>query len=54
MISELNDFVALLDERYDSKVKKDGITMAKKIRKLGLPSISYPPSGAPDWTVWKG
>ena len=55
--SELDDFVALLDQRYDAKVKKDGITMAKKVRKLGLPSKSYPPTGAPDWTVdkdWKG
>ena len=44
--SELDDFVALLDQRYDAKVK---ITMAKKVRKLGFPSKLYPPTGAPDF-----
>ena len=57
MFTELEDFLTLLDDRYDIKVKKDGTTMAKKIRQLGLPAKSCPPSDAPDWTVdknWKG
>ena len=54
---ELADFLSLLDNRYDARVKKDGVTMAKKVRQLGLSSKSSPPSGAPDWTVdqnWRG
>ena len=34
----LNDFLGQLDKRYEQK-RKDGITMAKKFRKMGLCSI---------------
>lgn len=54
--AELNDFISRLDMRYDEKVKKDGVTIAKKSRKLGLISTCAPPPDAPDWTIdqeWK-
>ena len=53
----LIDFLSKLDERYNNKVKKDGTTMATKQRKIGAPSASRPPPGAPQWVVdpqWKG
>lgn len=53
----LCDFLAWLDQQYDDRVKKEGITMAKKNRKIGFNSTTLPPSDAPDWTLdqeWKG
>lgn len=53
----LIDFLSKLDERYNNKVKKDGTAMARKQRKIGAPSASRPPPGAPQWVVdpqWKG
>ena len=40
-----------LDIRYSKKVSTEGGTIARKMRKLGEPSKSLPPSDAPDWTV---
>ena len=51
IFAELNAFFSKLDRRYDAKVKKDGNTMAKKVRKTGSISDSPPPAGAPDWTL---
>lgn len=53
----LIDFLSKLDARYNNKVKKDGTAMARKQRKIGAPSASRPPLGAPQWVVdpqWKG
>lgn len=53
----LIDFLSKLDARYNNKVKKDGTAMARKQRKIGAPSASRPPPGAPQWVVdpqWKG
>ena len=52
----LTDFFTKLDERYNSKVKKDGTAMARKIRRLGAPAATNPPNGAPTWVIdsqWK-
>lgn len=57
MCTGLKEFLARLDRRYDDKVKKDGVTMAKKPRKIGFDSQSLPPPDAPEWTIekqWKG
>ena len=46
-----------LDARYEEKVKKEGILVARKTRKPGSPAKSHPPIGAPSWTVdaeWQG
>ena len=48
---DLNDFTRRLDIRYSKKVSTEGGTVARKMRKLGEPSKSFPPSDAPDWTV---
>ena len=53
----LIDILSKLDERYNNKVKKDGTAMARKQRKIGAPSASRSPPGAPQWVVnpqWKG
>ena len=51
VLAGLNGFLSKLDRRYEHKVKKDGNTMAKKVRKIGTASDSPPPSGAPDWAL---
>ena len=46
-----------LDTRYEDKVKKDGILVARKTRKTGSPAKSGPPPNAPSWTIdpkWNG
>lgn len=48
---ELTRFMGKLDARYEEKIKKDGILVARKNRKVGSPSQSSPPSGAPGWTI---
>ena len=48
---ELNEFLHLLDKRYEEKVKKDGTFMARKERKIGTPSPCEPPVDAPGWTL---
>ena len=43
-----------LDTRYEEKVKKDGVLVA---RKTGSPAKSGPPPNAPSWTIdpkWNG
>ena len=53
----LTRFIEKLDARYEEKVKKEGILVARKTRKPGSPAKSDPPAGAPDWTVhpeWQG
>ena len=47
----LTEFLHRLDGRYDERVKKDGMIMAKKQRKVGAPASSTPPADAPEWTV---
>ena len=49
--AELEDFMQILDQRHETKAKKDKGTMAKKARKVGTPSSAPPPSGAPAWTL---
>ena len=47
----------MLDKRYEEKVKKEGVLVARKCRKIGCPASSGPPPNAPDWTLdpnWKG
>ena len=36
VFAELIDFLALLDKRYEDKVKKDGTFMARKVRQSEL------------------
>ena len=50
-IAELEEFMQILDQRHEAKAKKDKGTMAKKVRRVGTPSCSQPPSDAPTWTV---
>ena len=33
--ADLNTFIRQLDERYDQKIKKQGMLMAKKVREVG-------------------
>ena len=47
----LSDFLTKLDERYNSKVKKDGTAMARKERKMGSLATTRPPDGAPRWAI---
>ena len=47
----LTDFFTKLDERYNSKVKKEGTAMARKIRRLGALAATKPPNGAPVWAI---
>lgn len=50
-------FLEKLDARYEDKVKKDGILVARKTRKIGSPMKSGPPHNAPSWTIdpkWNG
>ena len=51
IFAELNAFFSKLDRHYDTKVKKDGNTMAKKVSKTGSITDSPPPAEAPDWTL---
>ena len=54
--ADLNTFLSKLDERYEAKVKKQGMLMAKKVRKIGSMSSSTPPPEAAGWTIdkeWK-
>ena len=51
---DLNKFMDRLDKRYQDKVSKEGGTVARKIRKQGAPSASFPPVDAPEWTVVAG
>ena len=50
-LSELTDFLTLLDTRYKEKVRKEGTFMARKVRHSGTPSTREPPVDAPDWTI---
>ena len=52
-IAELNTFLIKLDERYEAKVKKQGMLRAKKIRRIGCLSSSTPPHDAAKWMVDK-
>ena len=54
MCSDLEEFISRLDKRYQMKVSREGGTVAKKVRKEGVPSTSGPPIGAPKWTVQAG
>ena len=54
---DLVKFLEKLDKRYEEKVKKEGLLVARKTRKLGSASNSSPPTNAPEWTVnpeWEG
>ena len=56
IFTDLNTFLNKLDERYDAKVKKQGMLMAKKVRRIGCLSSSVPPPEAAAWTIdkdWK-
>ena len=45
------NFIGKLDERYEGKLKKDNVLMARKVRKIGEVSTRRQPSNAPKWTV---
>lgn len=50
-------FMEKLDTRYEDKIKKDGVLVARKTRRTGSPAKSGPPPNAPSWTVdpkWNG
>ena len=49
--AELNDFMALLDVRLTQKEPHPVGLVAKKVRKVGLPSKSPPPINAPAWSI---
>lgn len=42
MFLDLTSFLEKLDARYEEKVKKEGILVARKTRKRGIPTDSYP------------
>ena len=50
----LNKLIDELDKRYESKVSREGGTMPRKERRMGLESTSVPPIGAPKWAVQTG
>ena len=55
-VADLSKFLNKLDERYEAKVKKQGMLMAKKARKIGSFASSVPPPEAAGWTIdkeWK-
>ena len=49
--SELNQFLETLDERYEKKIKKEGVLVARKQRRIGSTSVTIPQCSAPKWTV---
>lgn len=51
--SDFNTFIHHLDERYDQKLKKQGMLMAKKVREVGTSSNQPPPPNAPRWSIRK-
>ena len=53
-ILELDDFVAILDERLTRTNDSAIGLVAKKVRKIGSPSKSFPPLNAPGWAVDAG
>ena len=44
-------FIGKLDERYEGKLRKDNVMMARKVRKIGELSTRQQPTNAPKWTV---
>jgi hypothetical protein len=48
---ELDEFMHALDKRLEKTAKEAPGLVAKKERKLGLPSTSAPPKEAPRWAV---
>ena len=48
---ELNEFIHALDKRLEKSAKEAPGRVAKKERKLGLPSTSVPPKQASRWAV---
>ena len=50
-ILELDDFVKLLDQRLAQSNDSPICLVAKKVRKIGSPSESFPPVNAPVWSV---
>ena len=52
IIAELNEYIEILDKRLEKKKQKDVCGLvAKKVRKLGNPSSSTPPTDAPSWAI---
>lgn len=52
--AELDEFMMVLEQRFSKKQKKAPLGLvAKKVRKIGSPSESPPPFGAPLWAVKK-
>ena len=49
--SELSQFLETLDERYEKKIKKEGVLVARKQRRVGSTSVTIPQCSAPKWTV---
>ena len=44
-------FIGKLDERYEGKLRKDNVMMARKVQKIGELSTRQQPTNAPKWTV---
>ena len=53
LILELNEYIELLDKRFSEKNHREAGLVAKKIRKLGSPSTSEPPTDSPTWAIEK-
>lgn len=51
LISELDEFMSILDERLSKKETHPVGLVAKKVRKIGSPSTSVPPINTPGWAV---
>ena len=49
--NSLDKFIDVLDKRLEKAAKETPGLVAKKERKLGLPSSSIPPMEAPCWAV---
>ena len=45
--AELKEFLHILDQRYEARLKKDCVQMAKKLRRFGEISCRGPPPEAP-------
>ena len=49
---ELDEFMAVLDQRLSAKKLQPAFGLvAKKVRRVGHPSKTVPPVGAPSWAV---
>ena len=50
-IADLTTILKKLDDRYEAKIKKQGMLMARKTFSVGSPLSSRPPPDSASWTI---